>query len=459
MSKEVISKFINDCNLSPIPESEAMTVVTLGLPEHGKSSYKVALFKQLQALAPRYIPDFALIPQGSESLARWSHLKDRLDQGLLPAPTEEGDEQHLAVLLSNLPSHLAGRNIRRLVGFLDFPGEYFQSGREQPIPDHVMAAVGNCPMPWLFFRTDHPTTGRPKDLPPVFQRIVQALGMPGAGRSNQRRPFLIVLSCGDRFLDKLPASVQQYLREDELSELQTGFDVAEYMQRAEAISQELASFLSEKFSDIAIMVNSAKTQGIDLKFCVCSATGGIANGGKVDPKSFRPMRVLAPLFWCVYFQCDFAPKRPGKVAVVVQADKAKPKIEILGEQLSTYLSSFGLKQAYYMGNVRTQMGDGVGSHLPPLNRSFPHLLCPLLDPLCHRNGFSGGQRPDLIVVLLDRLPFDYEDVKRHPLATRILWCGTELDLLNQLDENRMVVRDANDFPAVQNEVVRLLSRD
>jgi hypothetical protein len=422
----------------------------VGYPTHGKSWLRLALLHQLNKLAT-VIHKFGwrgLTPHCIELVQSSLHA---LETGSPVIPTEMWNVRSqnrvstdFGVQLNNLPSPSGQSDISRQVALLDFAGEDFN---QLPIPQRVTEALQDGGLPWFLFRLSAPTKNSMSDLAALFDRFLQA----SRTAVNPPTSALVILSCADEIFDALPDKLQTYLSADEIEELKTS-SISDFMARAREASGWIREFVAGRGGQN--LINTANSSGISLEFAICAAIGQPARGGAINYGGFQPRRVLTPLFWSL-FQSGSHPNL-GQINLVVEVTSGNATTTPLGLSLGEFLSKRWFMKGYYLGNLVAQTGGSGSNRSFGRPRAYPRLLCPILDSI-HK--VRSEQCRDPIIVFVNKLPFDYHDMRSHPLASNIILVTDNSDLRDQhgmSDLPLLIATSDRDFNSIESAVVQSL---
>ncbi len=116
--------------------------------------------------------------------------------------------------------------------------------------------------------------------------------------------IIIVYSKAD-ILGNLPEKITQYLASDNLwanldalKRVDLGEkDMVSYVEDMNYISNRIRDFTIDQVDGGLNSINTAETNGINLRFCVTSALGNSTDQENTMTVPIAPQRVLDPLYW------------------------------------------------------------------------------------------------------------------------------------------------------------------
>ncbi|MCA9108037.1 MAG: hypothetical protein KDA83_21700, partial [Planctomycetales bacterium] len=441
---ELLQSWGSSFNTGQLESMPAVVILPLGFTNHGKTTLLRSVCASLERLTEK-LPGLVFQPAdqttrvlGPASVNAFLH--ETLDSG-----TKRSDAPPLVYELRSLPKTDWGTFDRTLVLF-DSAGEEVADTTKLTKITPILAA---CDIPWLAFNL----SVDPDHSPPMTTLLGNYISVAESqGISLEGRKVIITYLCGDKILDHLPPKVQDYLLNDETfgdlfvtSPVRPAtVDMTAYLNRMHDISKELADFTREIPGGISLL-NLAASRNIELRFCITSATGGTAQGGKIA-SSPKPQRALDPLFWSLYSGSGQQQPPPSKEAVLIVSANASESTLFergLPSRLLQALQQRYRVSLYYAGRKRQELIMSAEELTPPrLNH------CSLVAPLLEE--FSQNGSP--IIVLSDGSPHDAEDIEVDPrLRDRVWWLMTDEDHVDR-HVNSLLLRDGIDLDMVVSKI-------
>lgn len=274
-----------------------------GRSRHGKTVYLYALtmmLKRLQRLWQSGCDGYTFLPISEESQMRAREIDLHLGQSAsqIAATALNADDVYLALLQDMV------RWGDRALAIRDSAGEAFEKMTiDTNVARFLLGSAGILMI--LSFESFKPGAMDAIEVP--LNNYVHTLTR--SGKAPQGRRVVVVFTKADMQLASLPASLRDYLQQDPLAYLadpgaghplgeRPPFDAAgvfHYLEGMKLADQEIRRWLEKSGHGNSLDV-LAKRHGIELRYCLVSATGSPVTAGDF-PESWSPKRVLDPIFW------------------------------------------------------------------------------------------------------------------------------------------------------------------
>ncbi len=445
---DLLRRYNSDINEQRLSDHKPLVILPCGYPGHGKTTFLASLCFLVDRL-PRRLPGFTIQPADTHTRKYLPWFIEKFRNRSLEDATSVAEIPPFVCAMNNLPSSggiQAGQN--RLVAFFDVAGEAIRAGSSHA--DLLHEPLLHCHVPWLVFNLGSKTaTERTTSLLDSYVHLMTSKGL-----SLQGKRIVLVYSCTDLLVDKLPTEVADYLYQEndfDLNSIDSGtarpFNLTEYMKKAEQISNCLKEFTVQNIHDGPALISLANSYGIDLRFCATSATGHLAINGEMfeDP---IPRRVIDPLLWSLFEQPE-APVNAETINVMIQIDCCKDLLNRnMMAPLLQELNKSNPLEVYYLGRTRPERLSGAGNtQLQPPTESYPSLLMPLLE-----NVASHGRKT---IVITKSAITDSDDVVRSKqFAKTTQWIVTDEEKCCEFDDAILLGSSADIASIVRHVISR-----
>jgi len=301
--------------LQEYQDSSPLVIQLLGWSGHGKTSYLTALGFVLSRLGSVW-PAYTLRGGTPETQQQLTAAFRLVREGRMPdktavpgAPAATGATGPVAVpqhtyLLRNLPEWG-----HRVVMFHDQAGQLCDG---MTLPTEQLPFLRRAPVSLMILSADDLDKDDYRTMDMLLTSFVHTLQSDG-GQGPGQRGVVVVLSKADLHLGRLPPEIHHYLVSDPLwpllldgsggaasarvaAALDELEDVRLYLEEMYRIESRLREWLVEE-PPLRTLQLEGKRHGIELRFSVVSATGEEVRGHAPISGSWRPHRVLDPLFW------------------------------------------------------------------------------------------------------------------------------------------------------------------
>ncbi len=392
-------------------------LITVGFPQHGKTTYLSALTLLLENLVHLW-PEVSVEALGEYTSQQIKTIRrqDKLGETPERTATRQADEPHQPLIfnVNNLPS--CGT---RCVVMYDIAGELFDDPKEVETLSPVLSQVDTI---WFLVSLDDlENDEQGRGINDLFNSYTAAMDKARAQLAG--RNLVVVYTKGDKL--RRP-NMRDYLLSDPLQgclsniedpEALAAFDQAQYERELRDVSEKLRSFTrTSNVQGGAAFIRLAEERGLNLEFAITAALSGASErDADISGERFMRARVIDPFLFAMnagevsHFQ---------RIRLVI--DHHDPQSEAFPnrdtfEELVAQLSSYGDVEIFQLGNTRPiPLGHAFAKARPPSNR----LIGPILD---------GAGSDDLILIVLGAEVFDLSDYRYSPTGERILlaWTGTE----------------------------------
>lgn len=309
-----------------IPQVAALpqpNVEIFATPGHGRTSYLWSLLYMLRQMSQVW-PEVLCWPQDEATGEALKAIHENLRLGRLPA-RGIGDEVRYSLVLRNFRPW----GQQRLLVF-DRPDPVF--GQRDAEQQSLAKVNWKAQALWLLSLSDlDEVHGRYLDI--ALEDLLRARGK--AGASVQTWPFrvVVVLTKTDAVPD-LPPELRCFLKEDPIAKNVTfddtdifradskaEVDLGEAFRQGTSIQRtDLLQFYLDSMKEIdhitrswledtqggQTLVRRAKDYGVNLRFCVVSATGSGVVSGEGLGTAWSPRRVLDPYFWALELERELS---------------------------------------------------------------------------------------------------------------------------------------------------------
>lgn len=297
-SRELPPLYVDDADRFPVNP-----VHVLGWANHGKTVFLYALtlmLDRLDIVMKSY--SYAAVTEASRRMLIDVRTYQRT--GKMPAPTPLGVDESYVMLLEALD-----RWGDRALVIRDCAGE---------VVNHIEIDVELTPF-LLKSQTAFMVISLPDlELSPGLSMDMLMVNYLNTlirhGGLSQRRNLVVVLSKADS-IENLPENLQTYLLDDPLCAALAPHGVAFRLPGGEAPSlspEHLEAYLGSMrraHQDIERWLererlavnfsNQARRRGVEVRFCLVSATGSPVGEDNSIPVAWQPRRVLDPYFWAL----------------------------------------------------------------------------------------------------------------------------------------------------------------
>jgi hypothetical protein len=371
--------------LQEYEDSSPLVVQLLGWSGHGKSTYLAALGFVLSRLGSVW-PAYTLRGGTPETLQQLTAAFRLVREGGMPAktavstvPAASGATGPVAVpqhtyLLRNLPDWG-----HRVVMFHDPAGQLCD---DMTMPTEQLPFLTRAPVSLMFLSADDLDRDDFRTMDMLLTSYLHTL-QSGGGQGPEQRGIVVVLSKADLHLNQMPPEIHHYLVSDPLwpvllessgggasarvdAVLDELEDVRLYLEEMYRVEAQLREWLVEE-PPLRTLLLEAKRHDIELRFSVVSATGEEVRGQAPISGTWRPHRVLDPLFWALELTRGHDGVLPGWQRTRRGSSNPPPAAE--GEATGATFSllirdrrQFGVERKV---NLERQSGD-LGKVMPEL---------------------------------------------------------------------------------------------
>jgi hypothetical protein len=387
-------------------------LMTVGFPQHGKTTYLAALTLTLESM-DRVISGLFLRSLGNGH-AVIQAMREQAEEGTRPDPTTaaagEGDAPIQPLLLQ---VHQMGELGSRCLVLYDVAGESFVSpeavGRRVPALKQVNTVWFLVSLFDLEQQTEKRTI---TDLFNVYLSGMEQLRIDVRGWN-----LIVVYTKSDRAT--FPPSLVAYLVSDPLTELaRTGepaqnaplFSIPEYVQEMRAISGALEDYTRSRVRGGPAFVNMVRAKGMNLVFSLTSALGQSPDGdSRYLGHHALPYRILDPFLWALTLERR-PPTRGLRLVLCANpgaaTGKGPPVAEIWGR-----LTDHGEVTTHFLGQKRAASVPGQ----PPPGSATGRSRQRLIGPILHDCGAE-----ERLLVITDGEILDLDDYRQSPWCDRLL---------------------------------------
>lgn len=283
--------YLNEAKITP-----PIFIQLLGLTASGKTTFLDMLRLHLYDMSKLWPHSFAQ-PITQLDFEHRIILQTQRAQGVLAPSTATRNRDQNEVYIMQL--HDMDRWNSHFLVLMDFSGEQFD---KQLIPVEEIPFLCHTPVAIMLLSL-HDMERERRRADELLGSYIHTLESHHVKFSRARRQLIIVFNKAD-LISNLPPKVSDYLQNDQTYALlsnnqpvpgMVGEGLQAYIDRMEAISHDLASWVWHKVRGGQSILAMLKKKNIDVHFTIMSATGHeLSSGNALEPS---PQRVLDPFFW------------------------------------------------------------------------------------------------------------------------------------------------------------------
>jgi len=340
-------------------------LLTVGFPQHGKTTYLAALTLMLRNLADVWPGVFyrALDNHTTEEIRKiYRDATEGKPSGKTPLPDERQDLPPRPLLFNvhNLPE--AGS---RCLIMYDVAGQVYNN---QEVVQNYVAALRQVTTIWfLVSLTDLEDKQNDKSIVELFNAYLS--GMEGLNTGLQERNLIVVYTKADEV--QFPPAIFNYIGSDPLQWLTVRdsdtpqipeVSFPEYVAQMRSVSDKLREYTQRRVKEGSAFITMVEEMGMNLVFCGVSALGQSPDNksGRLQENATRN-RVLDPFLWAVALDM---PTTSRTISLILDASPtSQPVYEgTLVATMTDILDNHGEVTTYYLGQ---QMAASIPGQLPP----------------------------------------------------------------------------------------------
>lgn len=429
-------------------------LATFGFPGHGKTNAINSMtlhIENISKISPNAYYDY-LDKHTSHRVGeiRLEAMEDNVDTESTP----QGDAvpEPLIITLDEFPEQRTNTLV-----IYDLSGEAATEPNE-----NYIRAIRHAKTAWFVISlhdlkegTDSRNDPQPRTINGLFmtyRNAMESMNVPLHGKT-----ILVNYTKADLLNDNdsMPKIIEQYTFGDEWFYLADNnyfdfspFDETSYRQKMEEVSAELRRFTQTKVQGGAAFISQAERKyGMNIEFCVTSATGG--KGGSVKIHRYR---VLDPLLWAVYLNDRVVDKTINATLITDTGlyDNDYPTI------VYNVFSGYGANiTTYHLGEKSKKFDSGQA----PKHRSGSAKI-PLVGPIIDTIDTEKTLGKQMIILLLkDVTPLDLYDFKFTDWEDHIHIITTHTDIAAGW-ANRTILESADmDLGFIVDGLIKNLNRE
>lgn len=385
----------------------------VGLPEHGKTTYLVALTLTLEAISRVWDNAFSHYPDDAYTRSSVVQMRREVEQGKpveKTSPAQPGEMQRpLMVQVKNVPAS----GLHTLIMYDVAGQDYLQADLHMLVPfiRHVNTI-------WFFVSPADIDESKEHTLSDLFESYSTAMRRLNVSDLTGRH-LLVIYTKADKDESHLPESVVEYVYSDEYSTLgQKGFQrgnlapfsLPDYVSSMKEISPLLKDYTRDRFPDGERFINMVEDSGMNSEFCIiCALPGGDTPMiSQMTPEDISRHRILDPFLWTLLLNQD--DRSRGYYLIVSKDTDAE-----LATNVWKKLSNHGIVRVYHTGGIRA-LTQPEQVRITKETFSRAGLIGPILD----------NSSPDTrIVVFADSPIRDLADFEGTTIADRLLVVSTD----------------------------------
>lgn len=319
VGKEIGDRRCNNCSLE-IPGgyienfevSPPIFMQVFGWTKHGKTLFLDTLRLTLMTMHPIWPNDYFYEGFTQLDLDKDREIRAIRQRGIMADSTQARTRDQNEVYIMNLRNMERWKN--RMLVIMDHPGEYFE---DLSVPVAEIPFLVNTPTTVMLISLpdilDDSQNTAGESIDQLFSIYAATLRKNKVDFKKEKRKLIIVFTKADK-TKGLPANLKHYLMDDSIwssidnvkqSEMLTSFRVAEYLERMQRVSDEIAHWIQTDSRNVpggANFIGLMNNYNVDYRFTLMSATGQDISKEDEGKFNITPRRVLDPFFWALEFQ-------------------------------------------------------------------------------------------------------------------------------------------------------------